>query len=77
MSWTATSVTQTQQRWTVTAQSTSGESAELQYATEAQARFIAAVLELKPTSLPKQAIVRSLAQLPASPVPARSSRARR
>jgi hypothetical protein len=39
---------------------------ELAYASEAHARYIAAVLELKPAMLPKLAIVRSLSQLPAA-----------
>ena len=68
MRWTAKAVVHTQQQWTVTAESSSGESAELHYATEAQARYVAAVLALGPAALPKQAIVRSLARLtPSSP----------
>lgn len=64
MSWTSTAVVQKQSEWTVTVESTSGESAELSYPTEAQARYFAAVLALRPSSLPKQAIVRALAALP-------------
>jgi hypothetical protein len=67
MSWTSTAVVRTQQQWTVTAESSSGEKTELAYESEAQARFIAAVLALKPQSLPKMAIVRSLAALPPPP----------
>ena len=64
MSWTSTAVVQKQSEWTVTVESTSGESAELSYPTEAQARYFAAVLALRPSSLPKQAIVRALSALP-------------
>jgi hypothetical protein len=67
MSWTSTQVVRTQQQWTVTAESSSGEKTELAYESEAQARFIAAVLELKPQSLPKMAILRSLSRLPPPP----------
>lgn len=64
MAWTSTAVVQKQQTWTVTVESSAGESMELAYASEAHARYIAAVLELKPAMLPKLAIVRSLSQLP-------------
>lgn len=63
MSWTSTAVVKKQTEWTVTVESSSGESAELSYPTEAQARYFAAVLSLGPTSLPKQAIVRALSAL--------------
>lgn len=74
MSWTSTAVVRTQQRWAVTVESSSGEKAELVYESEAHARYIAAVLELRPSMLPKQAIVRSLAALPAAPSPKKSRR---
>lgn len=64
MSWTSTTVTKRETEWTVTAESTSGESVELAYASEQQARYFAAVLALRPASLPKQSILRSLAALP-------------
>lgn len=67
MAWTSTAIVQKQQTWTVTVESSAGESMELAYASEAHARYIAAVLELKPAMLPKLAIVRSLSQLPAAP----------
>lgn len=67
MSWTSTAVVRTQQQWAVTVESSSGEKAELVYESEAHARYIAAVLELKPSMLPKAAIVRSLAALPPPP----------
>lgn len=61
MRWTTTAVTSGTAGWTVTAEeASSGESVELRYATEAQARYIAAVLALGPSSLPKQAIIRRL-----------------
>lgn len=76
--WTSTAVVRSEERWAVQAQSTSGESAQLVYATEAQARYFAAVLSLNPPSLPKQAIVRALAALPEAPAtPTRSRRRRR
>lgn len=67
MSWTSTAVVRTQQQWTVSVESTSGEKAELAYESEAHARYIAAVLQLKPSMLPKQAITRSLSRLPPPP----------
>jgi hypothetical protein len=69
MSWTSTAVVRRQKQWSVTVESSSGESAELVYASEAQARYFAAVLELKPSMLPKQAIVRALRTLPPGPRP--------
>jgi|GEM_PF-3831518 hypothetical protein len=63
MSWTSTAVVRKHEQWTVTAESSAGESAELVYETEAQARYFAAVLQMKPANLPKQAIVRALANL--------------
>jgi len=66
MAWTSTAIVQKHQQWTVTVESSAGESMELAYASEAHARYIAAVLELKPAMLPKLAIVRSLSQLPAA-----------
>ncbi len=77
MSWTSTAVIRTEQTWTVQAQSTAGESAELTYETEAQARYIAAVLSLRPSSLPKQAIMRRLATLPEADAAPTRSRSRR
>lgn len=67
MAWTSTAVVRKQQQWTVTVESSNGESLELAYSSEAHARYIAAVLELKPSMLPKLAIVRSLSMLPRSP----------
>ncbi|MGV3623880.1 MAG: hypothetical protein ACO1OB_23890 [Archangium sp.] len=64
MSWNSTAVVQKEQTWTVQAESSSGESLALEYASEAQARYIAAVLSLGPSTLPKAAIVNHLAQLP-------------
>ncbi len=64
MSWTSKAVLRTDTQWTVQAEHSSGEAASLTYATEAQARYFAAVLALRPAVLPKQAIVRTLAQLP-------------
>ncbi len=64
MAWTSTAIAQKHHQWTVTVESSAGESMELAYASEAHARYIAAVLELKPAMLPKLAIVRSLSQLP-------------
>jgi hypothetical protein len=66
MAWTSTAIVQKHRQWTVTVESSAGESMELAYASEAHARYIAAVLELKPAILPKLAIVRSLSQLPAA-----------
>ena len=61
MSWISTAVTQTETEWTVRAEdSGSGESVELAYPSEAQARYMAAVLAMGPKSLPKQAIIRKL-----------------
>ncbi len=77
MSWTSTAVIRTQQTWTVQAESSTGESAELSYETEAQARYFAAVLSLRPASLPKQAIMRHLATLPEAPPSAPRNRSRR
>jgi len=78
MSWTSTAVVRSEEQWTVQAQSTSGESAQLVYATEKQARYFAAVLSLNPTVLPKQAILRALAELPpAHETPGPSRRRRR
>ncbi len=64
MSWTSTAVIRRQKQWTVTVESSSGESAELTYGSEAQARYFAAVLELRPSMLPKQMIAQRLASLP-------------
>lgn len=80
MSWNSTAVVQKQQTWTVQAESSSGESLALEYASEAQARYIAAVLSLRPASLPKAAIVNHLAALPAeetTPIPPKRARTRR
>lgn len=66
MSWTSTAVIRKQKQWTVQVQSSAGESAELSYASEAQARYFAAVLEMRPSMLPKAAIVRRLADLPST-----------
>lgn len=77
MSWTSTAVVRTQQQWAVTVESSAGEKAELLYDSEAHARYIAAVLELRPSMLPKQAIVRSLSKLPAAAPAAPSRRTRR
>lgn len=63
MSWNSTAVIQKEQTWTVEAKSSSGESLALQYASEAQARYIAAVLSLGPSTLPKAAIVNHLSAL--------------
>jgi hypothetical protein len=43
MNWTSTAVIRKQKQWTVQVQSSAGESAELAYASEAQARYFAAV----------------------------------
>jgi hypothetical protein len=64
MNWTSTAVIRKQKQWTVQVQSSAGESAELSYASEAQARYFAAVLELKPSMLPKAVITRRLGQFP-------------
>lgn len=64
MNWTSTAVIRKQKQWTVQVQSSAGESAELSYASEAQARYFAAVLELRPSMLPKALITRRLAELP-------------
>ncbi|MFT3713197.1 MAG: hypothetical protein QM817_36545 [Archangium sp.] len=78
MSWTSTQVVRTQEQWTVTAVSSAGEKTELAYETEAQARYIAAVLSLKPESLPKMVILRALSRLPPPPSSvAKPSRRRR
>lgn len=81
MSWTSTAVVRRKNQWAVQVESSTGEAAELQYRSEAQARYFAAVLALKPTSLPREAIARRLAELPAAPtedvaVPRRGRRAR-
>lgn len=73
MNWTSTAVIRKQKQWTVQVESSAGESAELNYASEAQARYFAAVLELRPSMLPKAAIAHRLAALP----PARPSSPRR
>lgn len=67
MNWTSTAVIRKQKQWTVQVESTAGESAELSYASEAQARYFAAVLELRPSMLPKAAIKSRLAELPPAP----------
>mgnify|MGYP007112204905 CR=1 FL=1 len=64
MAWTSRGVLRTEQTWTVEAESSSGEVAQLACASEAQARYFSAVLSLRPSALPKQAIVRALAVLP-------------
>jgi hypothetical protein len=66
MNWTSTAVIRKQKQWTVQVESSAGESAELSYASEAQARYFAAVLALRPSMLPKTAIVQRLADLPAA-----------
>lgn len=63
MSWTSTSVTQKKSVWAVEARSSQGEAAELRYESEARARYVAAVLALGPSSLPREAIVRRLKQV--------------
>ena len=68
MNWTATAVIRKQTQWTVQVESSAGESAELSYASEAQARYFAAVMELRPSMLPKAAITRRLAELPSEDV---------
>lgn len=82
MSWNSTAVIQKEETWTVEAKSSNGESLALQYASEAQARYIAAVLSLGPSTLPKAAIVNHLAALPeedTSPmsIPVKRARSRR
>ena len=82
MSWNSTAVIQREATWTVQAESSSGESVALEFASEAQARYIAAVLSLGPSTLPKAAIVNHLAQLPLEQtqpmsVPVKRARARR
>ena len=64
MNWTSTAVIRKQKQWTVQVESTAGESAELTYPSEAQARYFAAVLSMRPTNLPKAVITKRLAQLP-------------
>jgi hypothetical protein len=64
MNWTSTAVVRRKDRWTVQVESSTGEAAELQYGTEAQARYFAAVLALRPSRLPREAIVTRLAALP-------------
>lgn len=64
MNWTSTAVIRKQKQWTVKVESSAGESAELSYASEAQARYFAAVLELRPSMLPKAVITKRLAELP-------------
>lgn len=82
MSWSSTAVIQKEETWTVQAESSSGESVALEYASEAHARYIAAVLSLGPSTLPKAAIVNRLAQLPLDQtqplgIPVKRARARR
>lgn len=67
MSWTSTGVVRRNDHWAVQVESSTGEAAELEYRSEAQARYFAAVLALKPTSLPREAVVRRLAALPEAP----------
>ncbi len=80
MSWMSTAVIRKQKQWTVQVESTNGESAELTYPSEAQARYFAAVLELRPSMLPKALITKRLAELPRStplspaPLPAGAGR---
>lgn len=66
MNWTSTAVVRKQKQWTVQVESTAGESAELSYASEAQARYFAAVLALRPSMLPKAVITRRLGELPSA-----------
>ncbi len=75
MNWTSTAVIRKQKQWTVQVESSAGESAELSYASEAQARYFAAVLELRPSRLPKALITKRLSALPAL-TPTRSRRVR-
>lgn len=63
MNWTSTAVIRKQTQWTVQVESSAGESAELTYASEAQARYFAAVLALRPSMLPKAAIVKRLGEV--------------
>lgn len=76
MSWTSTAVVRRKSQWTVQVESSTGEAAELRYQSEAQARYFAAVLALRPATLPREAIVKKLAELPAAeaPAPRRSRR---
>ncbi|GMU61536.1 MAG: hypothetical protein AMXMBFR34_32990 [Myxococcaceae bacterium] len=67
MSWTSTAVVRKRNQWTVQVESSSGEAAELAYRSEAQARYFAAVLELRPSTLPRAVIERRLAELPEAP----------
>ncbi|MEW5741647.1 MAG: hypothetical protein AB1938_22200 [Myxococcota bacterium] len=77
MSWTSTAVVRKRNQWTVQVESSSGEAAELQYRSEAQARYFAAVLELRPSTLPRAVIQKHLAALPEAPVVPPPRRARR
>lgn len=63
MNWKSTAVIDKQTHWTVQAESSAGEAAELEFASERQARYFAAVLALGPSKLPKASIVRRLSQL--------------
>ena len=68
MAWTSEGVVKKKRAWAVQACSDSGERRELAYPSEAQARFVAAVLALGPARLPerpKARIARRLAALPA------------
>jgi hypothetical protein len=67
MHWKTTAVIRRAQQWTVQAESSSGEAAEFDCASEAQARYFAAVLSLGPQALPKLAIVRRLGELARQP----------
>jgi len=77
MSWTSTAVVRKRNQWTVQVESTTGEAAELQYRSEAQARYFAAVLALRPASLPRAAIERRLVELPEAPPAADAEAPRR
>jgi hypothetical protein len=66
MRWTTTAVIRRAEQWTVQAESSVGEAAELDCTSESQARYFAAVLALGPSALPKAAIVRRLGQLAAA-----------
>lgn len=63
MNWTSTAVIQKESHWAVQAASTAGESAELECASEAQARYFAAVLSMGPAKLPKALIMKRLGEL--------------
>jgi hypothetical protein len=62
MSWFPTAVTRQRRKWTVEVQSDSGETGELSYASEAQARYFAAVLSLGPQRLPVPVKIRQKLQ---------------